>query len=455
MIARAFTALILSALLLLTGCSAFRSYDSELQATNQQLSIGNIDGALSLLERHNSGDEKDLLYYLEKGELLRAKGDLAGSQRAWRNADKVVQAWEESVKFDADKYLSQFASYLLNDKVRRYEGYDYEKVLLTTQMALNLLALGDFDGARTEIKKTHEREALISELRDKEYLKREQEAERQGVRTHFRDLHNYPVQSLNAPEVIALKNSYQSAFSHYLAGFVYEALGERGLAAPGYRKAAELRPDTSLIEKSLINLDRPSTKANESDVLIVLQSGLAPARDSIRIPLLLTISDNTVITPLSFPVIKPDVHNATFTHVLINNRAHGLTLLNSVTTMSQRALRDDMPGVILRTSVRAITRGVAQKQLNEVNPLAGLALGLASAAIESADTRTWRTLADNTQVARIRLKHGEHQLRLPNIGGTVRVRIKADQRYQVITLRVVGHHIFSHDLAANAALIQP
>ena len=240
-----------------------------------------------------------------------------------------------------------------------------------------------------------------------------------------------------------------------MAGFVYEALGERGLAAPGYRKAAELRPDTSLIEKSLINLDRPSTKANESDVLIVLQSGLAPARDSIRIPLLLTISDNTVITPLSFPVIKPDVHNATFTHVLINNRAHGLTLLNSVTTMSQRALRDDMPGVILRTSVRAITRGVAQKQLNEVNPLAGLALGLASAAIESADTRTWRTLADNTQVARIRLKHGEHQLRLPNIGGTVRVRIKADQRYQVITLRVVGQHIFSHDLAANAALIQP
>ena len=78
-------------------------------------------------------------------------------------------SWEDAVKLDADKYLAQFGSFLVNDKVRRYEGYDYEKVMLTTQMALNLLAVNDFDGARADIKKTHEREALIAELRDKEY----------------------------------------------------------------------------------------------------------------------------------------------------------------------------------------------------------------------------------------------------------------------------------------------
>src|SRR3546814_5820457 len=66
-------------------------------------------------------------------------------------------------------------------------------------------------------------------------------------------------------------------------------------------------------------------------------------------------------------------------------------LLNSTTAMSRRALRDDMPGIILRTTVRAITRGVAQKQINETNPLAGLAVGLTSAVLEGADTRTWRS----------------------------------------------------------------
>src|SRR3546814_19258307 len=63
----------------------------------------------------------------------------------------------------------------------------------------------------------------------------------------------------------------------------------------------------------------------------------------------------------------------------------------STTAMSRRALRDDMPGIILRTTVRAITRGVAQKQINDTNPLAGLAVGLTSAVLEGADTRTWRS----------------------------------------------------------------
>ncbi len=458
-----------------------RSYDSELQETNQQLRAGNLDAALTQLEKNNQGEDKDLLYYFEKGELLRAKGDLNGSQAAWGHADQVVASWEDSVKLDTDKYLAQFGSFLVNDKVRRYEGYDYEKVMLTTQMAMNLLAGNDFDGARMAIKKTHEREAVIAELRDKEYLKREDEAEKQGIKTEYKDLKGYPVEALDAPDVVNLKNSYQSAFSHYLAGFVYEALGEKDLAAPGYRKAAELRPNTPLLEQALLNLDAPvepvkieapgkssakskrkaaakppakapvvpALAADESDVLIVVQSGLAPARDSVRIPLPLPINDHLVITPLSFPVIKADTSTQTFAQIGIDGQQHNLTLLNSTTAMSRRALRDDMPGIILRTTVRAVTRGVAQKNLNEVNPLAGLAVGLASAVTEGADTRTWRTLPDNTQVTRLRLKQGEHSLSLPNALGGTQVQVKIDQRYQVIALRVVGNQVFSSGLAAH------
>ena len=372
MASRAVLSVALGAITLLSGCSAFRNYDGELAQTNQQLASGNVDGALTLLEKNNSSQDKDLLYYFEKGELLRAKGDLSGSQTAWSSADQQVAQWEDAVKLDTARYLAQFGSFLVNDKVRRYEGYDYEKVMLTTQMALNLLAVNDFDGARTQIKKTHEREAVIADLRDKEYLKSEEEAEKEGIKTEYKDLQGYPVASLDAPEVVGLKNSYQSAFSHYLAGFVYEALGEKDLAAPGYRKAAELRPNTPLLEQALVNLDKP-VKSDDSDILIVVQSGLAPARDSIRVPLPLPISNNVVITPLSFPIIKPDTSTATFAQIGVDGQQVDLTALNSTTAMSRRALRDDMPGIIVRTTVRAITKGVAQKQINETNPLAGLA----------------------------------------------------------------------------------
>jgi hypothetical protein len=452
MASRALTVLALSTITLLSGCSAFRNYDSELAQTNQQLATGNVDAALTLLEKNNTGTDKDLLYYFEKGELLRAKGDLSGSQSAWSSADQVVGAWEDSVKLDTAKYLAQFGSLVVNDKVRRYEGYDYEKVMLTTQMALNLLATNDFDGARTAIKKTHEREAVIADLRDKEYLKSEEEAEKEGVTTQYKDLQGYPVASLDAPEVVGLKNSYQSAFSHYLAGFVYEALGEKDLAAPGYRKAAELRPNTPLLEQALVNLDKANGKDVDSDILIVVQSGLAPARDSIRVPLPLPISGNVVITPLSFPIIKPDTSTAALTQIGVDGQQLSLTQLNSTTAMSRRALRDDMPGIIVRTTVRAVSRGVMQKQLNETNPLAGLAVGITSAVLEGADTRTWRTLPDNTQVVRLRLKKGEHQITLPNIVGATVVKVTVDQRYQVISLRAVGNQVFA---AGPVARVSP
>ncbi|CAM3814088.1 hypothetical protein CCOS865_05433 [Pseudomonas reidholzensis] len=443
MVPRALTLAALVAALQLTGCAAFRSYDSELQETNQQLAAGNLDAALTLLESNNKGERKDLLYYFEKGELLRSKGDFQGSQQAWRAADGVVFQWEESVKLDTARYLSQFGSYLVNDKVRRYEGYDYEKVMLTTQMALNLLAVNDFDGARTEIKRTHEREALIAELRDKQYLKREEEAEQQGVATEYKDLKGYPVASLDAPDVVGLKNSYQSAFSHYLSGYVYEALGEKGLAAPGYRTAAELRPNTPLLEQALLDLDKSTATTGESDVLIVVQSGLAPARDSVRIPLPLSIDGNLVITPLSFPVIKEDTSTAHFSELYLNDKALSLTALNSTSAMSRRALRDDMPGIILRTSVRAVSRGVAQKKMNEVNPLAALIMGIASAVVEGADTRTWRTLPNETQVARVHLANGEHTLNLPPSLGGNRLTVKIDRPFQVVSLRVVGNRVFA------------
>lgn len=448
MASRALISLALCAALPMAGCSAFRNYDAELKETNQQLATGNVDGALASLEKNNTAPDKDLLYYFEKGELLRSKGDLVGSQVAWRNADHTVGEWEDAVKLDTDKYLAQFGSFLVNDKVRRYEGYDYEKVMLTTQMALNELAQNDFAAARTDIKKTHEREAVIANLRDKEYAKSEAEASKQGVTTQMKDLRGYPVASLDSPDVISLKNSYQSAFSHYLAGFIYEGLGEKDLAAPGYRQAAELRPNTPLLDKALLDLDGAHPVANQAQVLIVVQSGLAPARDSVRIPLPIPTNTGVIITPLSFPVMRDDQSTPLISQIVLDGGSLNLTELNSTSAMARRALRDDMPGIIVRTTVRAVSRSVVQNQLNNNgNPLAGLVVGIASAVTEGADERTWRTLPNHTQVARLTLAKGDHLITLPTHLGGTQVRVNVTQNYQVVALRVISNQVYASGLA--------
>jgi len=434
---------LISLFLQLSGCAAYRNYDLEMQQANDQLMRGNYQGALDVLEYHNPWDDKDLLYYFEKGAILSFANAVPQSQKAWRSADQMVFQREDAAPSGAMKLLSRFGdemgTMLVNDKLRRYEGYDYEKVMLTTQMALNQLAENDFDGARADIKKTHEREALIARQRERQYEEAEEQAKSQGIALRYKDLQGYPVATLDAPAVIELKNGYQSAFSHYLAGFTYEALGERDLAAPGYRQAIELRPDMPFLQQALRNLDKPPANADESDVLIIVQSGLAPARSSVRVPIPVRLNENLVIVaPISFPVMVPDTVTPAFDHIIVDGKKRPLIVLNSVTDMALRTLRDDMPAIISRAMFRANMAAISQAHENERNPSKASLVVTAEDPFEEADTRTWRTLPDKTLVARVRLKKGDHLFSAPNAPGTEPVTMRIDRDHQLINLRVLN-----------------
>ncbi|MBV4461355.1 hypothetical protein KVG96_25630 [Pseudomonas sp. COR58] len=439
--------LLFSLLAQLGGCATYRNYDLEMQQTNDQLMMGNLDNALYLIERNNPWEDKDLLYYFEKGAVLSLGNALPESQATWRSADRMILHREEAVPSAPVKLLNRFykemGMMLVNDKLQRYDGYDYEKVMLTTQMALNQLAMNDFDGARADIKKTHERETLIASQRERQYEEVENQAKAQGTRLHYKDLQGYPVTTLEAPPVIELKNGYQSAFSHYLAGFTYEALGERTLAAPGYRQAIELRPNLPFLEQALRNLDKPPAKSGESDVLIVVQSGLAPARASVTVPIPVRLNENLVIVaPISFPVMIPDAVTPGFDHLTVDGRKRSLAQVNSVTDMAVRTLRDDMPAIISAAMFRANMAAIGQANENERNPAKASLTVTARDPFEEADTRTWRTLPDKTLVARLRLKKGEHTLVLPNAKRTPPITVRIDQDHQVINLRAFGDLAF-------------
>ncbi|MGS0543038.1 hypothetical protein HXW87_02185 [Pseudomonas sp. Y5-11] len=445
--------LLIATVVQLNGCGAYRNYDLELQQTTAPLKNGNIEGALSVIEANNPDPEKDLLYYFEKGAVLSAGGDFAQSQTTWRSAEQMIIERQDTIQTTGDKLLAAMGDHwgsIINDKLRRYDGYDYEKVMLTTQMALNQLALNDFDGARADIKKTHEREALIARQRELEYEKIEEAAKAQGARVHYRDLQGYPVVMLESPAVIALKNGYQSAFSHYLAGFTYEALGEKDLAAPGYRQAIELRPDVAFFQQALRDLDSPGLKADESDVLIIVQSGLAPARSSVRVPYPVKLADGQVIVAnISFPVMVPDTSTPPLTQVSIDGRQKKLITVNSITEMSLRTLRDDMPGIIQRTTYRAFLAADVQGTDNRRNPSKASYVTHWDN-FEHADTRTWRTLPDLTQVVRLRLKKGEHLVSLSNTAAPLKIRI--DQHRQMIGLRVLGGQIYANGSAFQSRI---
>lgn len=436
----------LAAGLTLSGCSTFRSYNNEMSAATNSVAAGRVDLALQRLEESNKGDDKELLYFMEKGQLLQLQGDLPQSTTAWLGGDEKIRIWENDYKTDPNKLLGDFASYLLNDNSRRYDGQDYEKVMLSTLLAVNHAAQGRLEDARVEIKKTHEREALIADMRAKQIEKVESEAQERDVKTQYKDLKGYPVETLDDPEVTGLKNSYQSAVSHYLAGFVYEALGEPSLAAPGYRKAIELRPNVKILETALAEVDsrRKTIKPNQTDVLFVVGVGNAPARQSTTIPLPFRWNGQWNATSISFPVIRPDTATVVPNMLSLSNVGNiPLTSVTSIDAMSRRALKDDMPGIILRSTIRAVAKGAATKEINDrAGAVAGLIATVASVASERADERMWRSLPGQLAIGRAILPQGKYTLTIPTASGPQSSELVIGGKHAIIPVRTIGGTLY-------------
>jgi hypothetical protein len=442
--------------LLLCGCSAMRSYDAELYSTLDRASSGSVEGAIQLLQSNNPLPDKDLLYYLELGMLQRLGGRYSESQKAWTTANARIQASTAGGLADVSTFVRGISSYAINDKLRAYEGHDYEKVMLLTYMALNHVALGDYDNARVAIKQAHELEAQIAELRAKQYAEVEESARKRGARKSFKELNGYPIETIDTPEVNALRNGYQSALSHYLAGFIYEALGEPSLAAPGYRLANELQPGQPLLEEALRGLDerislaRAAPDDGMTDLLVVIGSGSSPALQSRQFLLPVNVDGRLVLIANAFPVMTPTGWAPLPTDLSVEGKTLPVTRVASVDLMARRRLKDDMPAIMLRATIRSAVTATLQYQAQRAADrehtlamaLAAGALTVGSAVFATADDRTWRALPSDLSIARTRVPRGACTITLHTLEGPRSAAVNLSGRYAVVDLRLLRHQLF-------------
>ncbi len=441
----------------LTGCASMQSHDKLATDVQSAGRTGGIPSALQQLEASakSEDDKAALLYNLERGELLRMDRRYQDSTEAFLKADAKVKEWEETAKTNPTKLMGTVGAALISERLKNYEGQDYEKVWLTTRLALNRVAVGDFENARVDIKRTHEREAIIAEFRSKETLAAEEEAKSKGATAGGKELNGYPVETLNDPEVLALKNGYQNALSHYLAGFMYEVLGESGLAAPGYRKAIELKPETGVLEEGLRGLDNRTSftwkrRQRMTDVLFVVEAGDAPARKPKAFTIPVPTGRGLVTASISYPIIEPSTDP-----LLTTLSAAGTNLklekVVDVNVMARRALKDEMPGMVLRGVTRAVAKGVVQNELQKrAGVLGGLVGAVASAATEVADDRLWRMLPGRVYIARGYLPPGEHVVTVN--GRALPDPIKIDGQYALVPLRLYENTVLMGDVASLGKL---
>lgn len=428
----------------ITNCSMFHSYSSNSQNLLQTYQSKN------LIRR--TPDKKDTLANMQQGLIERDLTDYEQSNNYLNVALDNSNAWLMSFKNStAGKLSDEITTSILNDNVLDYHVKDYEATMITTFMALNYMDLDNIDNARVAIKQTYQ---LEQDIQDKNYKlysldQNNLTLEKQAMQRIERD--SPPDAKLIKSK--RLKNSYQNAFSHYLAGFIFEQRQEPSLARPGYLKALELNPQSTLARKAIARIDNNiKPKDHRTELLIVEEVGHAPQYKSrsIHLPFNANLygKNATCINTINifYPTLRYDSSANRIYNYSLDERYRHPELISDIDLMSARNLKDNLPHIIRRNISANIRNIVVSQSLckagGNLGGILSIASSIGSTFIDKADERTWSLLPSKFYIDRLDLPYGEHKLSINVNGQTITKSINLNKPYQVVTLRIIQGQVF-------------
>lgn len=446
---------------MLFGCAnnPFNSYKDTTSARLNKIYAGNLESAIQ------AESTSDVLFNMEYGSLLRMNQNYESSNFYFDIAQNYLTAWTTDwLNTTQGQFSRTTASMLINDNVNDYNPRGYEKTFLNTLHALNQIDLNNLNNARVEITRMYQVEQAIENYNQYLYMQEQADAINQAkdpTENYINQqiLKKYNYNAIGSSQVLALKNSYQNAFSHYLAGFVFEALNEPSLARPGYLKAGQLNPNNTLIQQSIDKIDKNQrTKAGFTDLLIVEETGHAPQVQSNQLNIAVNLNmnsnsnsnsnnnNNNCVNMINifYPSLIMDKNNLASYNYSLDNQTMTPLLMTDVNLMAARSLKDEMPHIISR-NIAAAVRNITTAQLScagDSSGLLSLALGIGSMFIDKADERNWNLLPSKININRTTLPYGKHTIAVTVNGHTYSKDITLNQPYQIVTFRILGNNVY-------------
>jgi hypothetical protein len=374
---------------------------NSLLVIEQDLAAERPDQALRALE-----DDKDhwarrdeVLYWLNKGMLLRMNGKLRASNEAFTRAQqRIDELYGVSI-------TETTGSWIINDWTRQYVGEEYEQVLLHVYMALNYLELKQPDEARVEV--------LQIGLKLRELSKK-----------------------------IEKQKYIDDAFAHYLSGIIYEQHGEWSDAMIEYRRAYEayqvyqseygvavpralqhdllrladklgLKDELQRYEKEF-GIDHWQTveqRQSQGELVFTFHDGLAPVKreESVIIP----APGTSTLVRISLPYYQSRSTSVSGARLEIDGKIAPLELVEDVDAIAQKNLQIKLPLIEARAATRAGIKGAVAEGLKRDNRgLLGALVEVGGLFSERADTRSWLTLPHDIMLARVTLPAGTYHVKL-------------------------------------------
>lgn len=418
--------LVLLALALLQGCastSVFNPYPAQAVAFRQATAGHDTQKVLAALEKKaGSGDR--ILYLAERGRINQLAGDYAASKADF---ERVLAAWRENddkAKLSATGTAAQGAALMTNDNAIPYKGYGYERVLVHLFQAYNYLGLGDAEGAQVELRNAQQLQRQLELEYAGELAAAEGEATGKDVDLGSFDSHFAGMDTITGP----LRNSFQNGYSFYFAASVWEALGEFNDALVDYKKTLELSPRNEQLQADVLRADRRADGLSRvtpgtGTVVVLYEQGFVPAKLPVSLPI--PTFDGGIFA-ISFPVYDASTYvpPTPLTVTAADGSRARTALLSDTSALAVKALREQVPAMLVRQVLRARAKYEFQKKMGEQAGIGGqFFANIYNLVSEQADLRSWLTLPANAQGTRLELPAGPQRLEAAADGGSLGIEV--------------------------------
>jgi hypothetical protein len=458
---RAAKGLAVVVLLVCGGGAGCASYTQKALEVRGPLSQGKLQDARAFLEEEKPGGD-GLPYLMELGLVLRYQGEYIRSNQVFDDAEILVdELYTKSIS-------KEILSLATSDEMIPYDGEMWERVLINYYRALNYVDLGQFDEALVECRKVNHKLKVYVDSSD-------------DPPTYRTD-----------------------AFAQYMTAILYEASGELNdawvslrLADDGYDHYAEsygLGPPTSLAGDLLRLADyqgfrqeleelqekypdaeviSTSELLSKGEIVVFYEEGFIPAKiqQEITIPILKDEYDDNhaafattlhgrvyhdftykkseleYLLRLAIPSYPPKtpMENPGYAIVSSGEVSSRTELVQDLNAIARQGLDDRMGSILLKTILRGLTKYALSRGVEDQDELLGKAVNFLTAALEKADTRSWITLPNSIQVARLVVEPGAHtvQVQCHGPGGNLRESASFEEvEVGAGEVRILSHRTF-------------
>ncbi|MBU2870822.1 hypothetical protein [Colwellia sp. E2M01] len=459
-----FTPLLLS--LSVAACSStgfgdlFSNYNQQMQGVKVAQKNGDFQQAISLIPARNENDGTYSLTLLEKGRLEYLAMNTSLSQQDLEKVYQRVKEQQQAAKIQLSRQTAKVASVVTNDNAMSYDVPYYEQSMLNSYQALNYLNQQDLSGALVEIRRANivQNNALKANRQSIEDSQKKMADEGISQKTLNS---KYPAQSTAIGQV---KNGFQNAYTFYLSGVLYEAAGQVNDAYIDYKKALEIYPSNTTVQKDVWRLANQLAMSNDIEIftkrfapaitqsvsvsnngqlVLIVEQGIVNSKQQVSLSLpIFSYHNNVRFYNVALPVYPNTLQKYSGVSLSYQGKNYQSEEIVRLQSLAAKQLQDNMPGIVTRQIVRLVAKEQIRKQAaRKGGDIGNILANLYNIVSEKADTRSWSTLPDSIEILRVDLAAGQHDLTL-NINGnkqTITVNINPN-RQTLVTLTAIDRY---------------